>query len=176
MLAQAVAGNILGEATTLIGNILTEAMRTLIVEQFHDGSTGSFSGAPHRDPEVFAVGPRRQFSGSEKRALLAEADRCKAAGTLGAFLREKHIYSSMLSSWRKQLGAAADRVALAPKRRGPKPDASARQMLQLTRDNARLRRKLERAELIIDAQKNCVWPWGCRPRTIGPRRSNARRG
>ena len=28
MLAQAVAGNILGEATTLIGNILTEAMRT----------------------------------------------------------------------------------------------------------------------------------------------------
>ncbi|HXS12467.1 MAG TPA: hypothetical protein VN734_07180 [Acidobacteriaceae bacterium] len=29
MLAQAVAGNILGEATTLIGNILTEAMRTL---------------------------------------------------------------------------------------------------------------------------------------------------
>lgn len=114
------------------------------------------SGAPHRDPEVFAVGRRRQFSGSEKRALLAEADRRKAAGTLGAFLREKHIYSSMLSSWRKQLGAA-DRVALAPKRRGPKPDASARQVLQLTRDNARLRRKLERAELIIDAQKKlCV--------------------
>lgn len=31
MLAQAVAGNILGEATTLIGNILTEAMRTRVV-------------------------------------------------------------------------------------------------------------------------------------------------
>ena len=88
--------------------------------------------------------------------LLAEADRRKAAGTLGAFLRERHIYSSMLSSWRKQLGAS-DRVALAPKRRGPKPDPAARQVLQLTRDNARLRRKLERAELIIDAQKKlCV--------------------
>jgi hypothetical protein len=71
-------------------------------------------------------------------------------------MREKHIYSSMLSIWRKQLGAA-DRVALAPKRRGPKPDASARQIQQLNRDNARLRRKLERAELIIDAQKKlCV--------------------
>jgi transposase-like protein len=105
---------------------------------------------------VFAIGRRRQFSGSEKRVLLAEADRRKAAGTLGAFLREKHIYSSMLSSWRKQLGAA-DGVALAAKRRGPKPDPSARQVLQLTRDNARLRRKLERAELIIDAQKKlCV--------------------
>jgi hypothetical protein len=62
----------------------------------------------------------------------------------------------MLSSWRKQLGAA-DRVALAAKKRGPKPDPSARQIEQLNRDIARLRRKLERAELIIDAQKKlCV--------------------
>jgi hypothetical protein len=105
---------------------------------------------------VFAIGRRRQFSGSEKRLLLAEADRCKEAGTLGAFLRRKHLYSSMLSSWRKQLGAA-DRVALAPKQRGPKPNASARQVLQLTREIDRLRRKLERADLIIDAQKKlCV--------------------
>jgi len=112
--------------------------------------------APSRDPEVFAVGRRRQFSAGEKRALLAEADRCKAAGELGAFMRRKRIYSSMLSSWRKQLGAA-DRVALAPKRRGPKPDASARQIEQLNRDVVRLRRELERAQLIIDAQKKlCV--------------------
>lgn len=84
--------------------------------------------------------------------LLAEADRCKERGELGAFLRRKKIYSSMLGSWRKQL-AAADGAALAPKKRGPKPDASARQIKHLNRDNARLRRKLERAELIIDAQK-----------------------
>jgi transposase len=118
------------------------------------GETGS--GAPRPDPEVFAIGRRRQFSGSEKRLLLAEADRCKEVGTLGAFLRRRHLYSSMLSSWRKQLGAA-DRVALAPKQRGPKPNASARQVLQLTREIDRLRRKLERADLIIDAQKKlCV--------------------
>src|SRR5712691_12535328 len=112
--------------------------------------------AARRDPEVVAIARRRQFSGTEKRRLLAEADRCKAAGTLGAFLRRERIYSSMLSSWRKQM-EAADRVALAPKRRGPKPDPSARQIEQLNRENARLRRKLERAELIIDAQKKlCV--------------------
>jgi transposase-like protein len=104
------------------------------------------------DPEVVATARRRQYSGTEKRALLAEAERHKAAGTLGAFLRSKRIYSSMLSSWRKQLGAA-DRVALAPKRRGPKPDPAGRQIEQLNRENARLRRKLEHAELIIDAQK-----------------------
>jgi len=108
------------------------------------------------DPEVVATARRRQFSAGEKRALLAEAERCKAAGTLGAFLRSKRIYSSMLSSWRKQVDAS-DRVALAPKRRGPKPDPSARQIEQLNRDIARLRRKLERAEIIIDAQKKlCV--------------------
>jgi transposase len=108
------------------------------------------------DPEVVEVATRRQFSASEKRALLAEADLCKERGELGAFLRRKRIYSSMLSSWRKQLGAA-DSAALAPQKRGPKPDTSARQIKHLNRDIERLRRKLDRAELIIDAQKKlCV--------------------
>jgi transposase InsO family protein len=111
--------------------------------------------AARRDPEVVAVARRRRFSGSEKRRLLAEAERCKAAGTLGAFLRRERIYSSMIGGWRKQLGAA-DQAALTPKKWGPKPDASARQIQQLEHDNARLRRKLGRAELIIDAQKKTV--------------------
>src|SRR5664280_2781870 len=56
----------------------------------------------------------------------------------------------------KKVGGA-DQAALAPKRRGPKPAGSARQIQKLERDNARLRHKLERAELIIDAQKKlCV--------------------
>ena len=123
-----------------------------IPEGARRASEGMPRDAAPPDPEVVATARRRQYSGTEKRALLAEADRHKAAGTLGAFLRSKRIYSSMLSSWRKQRGAA-DRVALAPKRRGPKPDPAARQIEQLNRDIARLRRKLEHAELIIDAQK-----------------------
>jgi transposase-like protein len=123
-----------------------------IPEEARRATEGMPWDAAPPDPEVVATARRRQYSGTEKRALLAEADRHKAAGTLGAFLRSKRIYSSMLSSWRKQLGAA-DRVALAPKRRGPKPDPAARQIEQLNRENARLRRKLEHAELIIDAQK-----------------------
>ena len=94
---------------------------------------------------------------SRERARSREGDaEAFATGKLSAFLRRKHIYSSMLSSWRNQLGAA-DSTALAPRKREPKPDASARQIKQLNRYNARLRRKLERAELIIDAQKKlCV--------------------
>jgi transposase len=118
------------------------------------GETSSRAAPP--DPEVTPIARRRRFSGSEKRRLLAEADRCKASGQLGAFLRRERIYSSMLASWRKQLGKA-ELVALAPKKRGPKPDPSARQIQQLNRDNARLRHQLERAKLIIDAQKKlCV--------------------
>ena len=127
-----------------------------IPEGARRASDGMPWAAARPDPEVVAIARRRQFSAGEKRALVAEADRCKAAGTLGAFLRSKRIYSSMLSSWRKQV-EASDRVALAPKKRGPKPDPSARQMEHLNRDIVRLRRKLERAELIIDAQKKlCV--------------------
>lgn len=114
------------------------------------------SEAARGDPEVVAIARRRRFSGSEKRRLVAEAKRCKEAGTLGAFLRRERIYSSMIASWSKQLGVA-DEAALAPKKRGPKPDASARQIQQLHRDIAGLRHKLARAELIIDAQKKlCV--------------------
>jgi len=127
-----------------------------IPEGARRASEGMPRAAAPPDPEVVAIARRRQFSVGEKRALLAEAERCKGAGTIGAFLRSKRIYSSMLSSWRKQLDAC-DRVALAPKRRGPKPDPSARQIEQLNRENARQRRKLERAEIIIDAQKKlCV--------------------
>ena len=112
--------------------------------------------AARHDPEVVAIARGRKFSGSEKRRLLAEAERCKQAGTLGAFLRREGIYSSMISTWRNKVGRA-DQVALTPKKRGPKPDGSARQIQKLERDNARLRHKLGRAELIIDAQKKlCV--------------------
>ena len=116
----------------------------------------SASGAPRPDPEVVGIARRRRFSGSEKRRLLAEADRCKAAGQIGAFLRRERLYSSMLASWSKQI-KAADLGALAPQKRGPKPDASARQIKHLNGDISRLHRKLERAELIIEAQKKlCV--------------------
>jgi len=130
-----------------IDSVSSNALRSTIAHSSEDRSA---------DPEVIEIATRRQFPASEKRMLLAEADRCKERGELGAFLRRKKIYSSMLGSWRKQL-AAADGAALAPKKRGPKPDASVRQIKHLNRDNARLRRKLERAELIIDAQKKlCV--------------------
>ena len=101
------------------------------------------------------VARRRRFSYAQKVAFLAEVDRCPP-GQLGALLRKNGIYSSMLSTWRKQCDQAKQQ-AMVPRKRGPKPDAQARQIQQLNRDNAKLRRKLERAEIIIEAQKKlCI--------------------
>jgi len=65
------------------------------------------------------------------------------------------LYSSHLTHWRKEV-EEAEQAALAPKPRGPKPDlakAESRRNEALEREVARLQRKLERAEQIIEAQK-----------------------
>jgi transposase len=111
--------------------------------------------APRSDPEVAATAKRRRFSGAEKRRILTEADRCTKPGEIGALMRREGIYSSMLTNWRKQRGQA-ERAALAPQKRGPKPNAALaerRRADQLERENARLRGKLDRAHIIIDVQK-----------------------
>lgn len=107
------------------------------------------------DPEVVATAKRRRFPASEKRRILAEADACKRPGELGALLRREGIYSSMLSTWRKQRDRASE-AALAPRQRGRKPDPARPERLQierLERERARLERELKKARLIIDVQK-----------------------
>lgn len=118
-----------------------------------EGAAPTAGRAP--DPEVVATARRRRFSASEKRRLLAEADLCKKPGELGAFMRRERLYSSMLSSWRKQRDQAAE-GALAPQRRGRKADPARperERIAQLEREKARLERELAQARLIIDVQK-----------------------
>jgi transposase len=116
---------------------------------------GAPGAARSADPEVVATAKRRQFSASEKRRIVAAADACKRPGELGALLRREGIYSSMLSTWRKQI-ARANETALVARRRGPKPDPARPEKLRierLQREKARLERELKKAHLIIDVQK-----------------------
>jgi transposase-like protein len=71
-----------------------------------------------------------------------------------ALLRREGIYSSLLSSWRMQLGAhgAAGLEARRPGRK-PKLDAQGRRIAELTKRNLRLERKLELADKLIALQK-----------------------
>src|SRR5688572_20655575 len=73
------------------------------------------SAAPP-DPQVAATAPRRRFSAAEKQRILEAADRCTQHGELGALLRRERIYSSLLSTWRKQRREAqTDALAVKPR-------------------------------------------------------------
>lgn len=104
------------------------------------------SGDP--DPEVAEKAQRRVFNTTYKRSILEQADKCKP-GEIGALLRREGLYSSHLGKWRKQFQAGE-----LGQKRGPKPETeSTKRIQQLEREVARLQRKLENAELIIDVQK-----------------------
>ena len=101
--------------------------------------------------EVSASGRRRRFTVEYKTRIVQEAAQCRAAGEVGSLLRREGLYSSQLTTWRKQYHAGA-RQALS-QRRGPKPRADTETMERLQRENDRLRDQLARAELVISIQK-----------------------
>jgi transposase-like protein len=108
---------------------------------------------PHT--EVVADAKRRTFTLEYKLRILAEADAAKGApGGVGALLRREGIYSSHLTTWRREREAGM-RQALTPKTRGPKRkhDPQRAELDQLRRQNQRLTEALRKAELIIEVQK-----------------------
>jgi transposase len=109
--------------------------------------------------EVVAKAKRKQFSAAEKLRILREADACQGSGEIGALLRREGIYSSYLSTWRRQR-ERGELDGLAPQRRGPKPDPQAAEIARLKRENERLQKRLQQAELIIDFQKKAVQLFG----------------
>lgn len=108
------------------------------------------------DTEVVPRARRRTFTKADKRRILQAADQCTKPGELGALMRREAVYSSSLSTWRRQRDSA-DLDALAPKKRGPKANPAARleaqQIAQLTRERDKLRIELDRAQLVIEVQK-----------------------
>lgn len=107
------------------------------------------------DPEVSERAARRRFTAEYKLRVLREADTCAEAGALGAFLRREGLYSSHLTTWRRQREQGT-LAALAPKKRGrpsAPPSPLARQVAELQRDKTRLERRLKQAETIIEVQK-----------------------
>ena len=119
-------------------------------------ASGSAPSAIPPGSEVVARARRRTFSNADKRRILQAADLCTRPGEIGALMRREGVYSSSLSTWRRQR-EAADLAALAPHKRGPKVDAAARvdalHIAQLTRERDKLRVELDKAQLVIEVQK-----------------------
>jgi transposase-like protein len=103
--------------------------------------------------EVVRAATRRRFTLAYKRKIVMLASSLPA-GEIGALLRREGLYSSHLTNWRHML--AAHDAATAEPKRGRKPDPTRPDRLRnekLSRENARLRIRLQHAEAIIDAQK-----------------------
>ncbi len=106
------------------------------------------------DPEVTARPVRRRFTAEYKRSILDQAEAAQDAGAVGALLRREGLYSSHLTTWRRQR-QQGELDALAPKKRGPKITVSplVAENRKLAAANERLTKKLKNAELIIEVQK-----------------------
>lgn len=112
------------------------------------------AAAAPADPEVSAKAERRKFSAAYKRSILAEADR-GGPGAVAGILRREGLYSSHLTTWRKQR-ESGEIAGLEPRKRGKKAalkNPLAGEVRHLERENRRLQKRLRQAEIIIDVQK-----------------------
>jgi transposase-like protein len=114
------------------------------------------SGVPER-----ATSPdrpkRRTFTAEYKLRVVREADAALASGVEGAvgeLLRREGLYSSHLTTWRRERDAG-ELAGLTPKKRGRKSRKNplADEVARLERELARMQRELEKANTVIEVQK-----------------------
>jgi transposase-like protein len=108
------------------------------------------------DVQVAAKARRRTYTAEYKRRILKEADTCTVPGAIGALLRREGLYSSLLVEWRRARGRG-ELAALTPRKRGRKPtpvDPRDRKITELERQLAQMAGRAERAEVLVEAQKN----------------------
>lgn len=106
------------------------------------------------DPQVGSGAQRRRHCAAYKARIVEEAESATESGQIGALLRREGLYSSQLSKWREQYRSGALQALRDDKRgrkaaRNPLED----EVTRLRKEIARLSRRLEQAETIIDIQK-----------------------
>lgn len=107
------------------------------------------------DPEVAAKPTRRQFTAEYKLRILREAESQREPGAIGALLRREGLYSTHLTTWRRERERGA-LENLRVRRRGRKVDPAAelcQQIAALEAEKARVDERLRQAEAIIAAQE-----------------------
>jgi len=116
------------------------------------------------DPEFTTDAKRRTFTADYKLRILEEADAASGDGLIGALLRREGLYSSLLSTWRRErLEGTLD-----GRKRGPQArpvDLRDEELRKLRRENERLAIELRKAHLVIEVQKKVASLW---ERQVGP--------
>lgn len=104
------------------------------------------------DPEVPSKPAKRLFTAEYKQRILDEVEGCPP-GEIGAILRREGLYSSHLTTWRRQRKDGELGVNARSKLGRPKNSPLVAEVERLRRENERLEEKLRKAELVIDVQK-----------------------
>jgi transposase len=129
-----------------------------------EGAFGATGGGPvggghdtitTPDPEVDPQKRRRKLTAKYKLRILQEAEQCRDSQQIGFLLRREGLYSSSLTRWRRLRDQGILR-AMKPKTRGRKPSENnplAADNAKLQKENQLLRKKLWKAERIIEVQK-----------------------
>jgi hypothetical protein len=132
----------------------------------------------HRIQKFLKKKRRHKFTAKYKLSILSEADLCSQPGQVGDLLRREGLYSSHLTTWRRQRKEGL-LDALSPKKRGRKKthrNPLADRVARLEKGNRQLQQKLKQAELIIEAQKKCRRSWESLRIWKKAKRSHDRRG
>lgn len=125
--------------------------------------------------EVSVKARRRRHSASYKLGILKKAEAAREEpGKVGELLRREGLYSSHLTEWRRlqERGALQE---LGPKRRGPVPKVVDARIVELERENARLKARVEVAEALIEVQKKVSVMLGIELGPKGPDGSGRKR-
>ena len=117
-------------------------------------STGNSIKSTHQNngaipqTEVSTKKRRRRFSNEYKLAILKEIDDSIKPGAIGAILRREGLYYSNIVKWREQLELGKLRKVLSTKQQ--------KEITELSKQNRKLQRDLNRSNLIIEAQKKIL--------------------
>jgi transposase-like protein len=105
---------------------------------------------------VTPLGQRRRFNVEYKLWAVREADRFSKKGELTAFLRREGLYSSHLAMWRR--AREHGELINVPKRGRKRKvvDPNAKQLADLERRLAEALARAERAEALVEQQRNLV--------------------
>lgn len=92
----------------------------------------------------------RTFSAKYKLEILKEIDAATERGEVGRILRREGLYSSLITTWRKQRDEGA--LTAMNNKRGPARNKLTDEIKRLREHNARLEERLSTAEELVEAQ------------------------
>jgi transposase-like protein len=98
--------------------------------------------------EVSTKKQRRRFSKEYKLTILKEIDKSTKPGAIGTILRREGLYYSNIVKWREQLELGKLGKRLNEKDR--------KKIMELSKENRKLQRDLNRSKLIIEVQKKIL--------------------